>query len=220
MYIVKSIKPAGSRLAVTLEKTDAGCDEFSDDDECTVCFAIGKEFLKPFALKAGDLIGDEVISELAEAALLSDAVAKALDVLSYSNHSVRSLSAKLHSKYSIDKDKADAASQYCVDHGYIDEKYQAEKFAASAVRSKCWGKSRITRELYAKGYPMSVCKEAALSVGDGEYEAALEKTVAKKVKSRPKDRAELLKAVRQVAALGHTPRDAGRKIKELFEENN
>ena len=219
MYIVKEILFSQAKVIVTLGKS-VGVLRLSDDEECegVLHFSLGKEFWRALGYNEGDLLSDEQIEEVANAVKQSDAVSKALDALSYSNHSRRSLITKLKVKYKTDGDAAEKAADYCVRHGYIDEEYQAEKLARCAVKAKNWGAGRVVSELCAKGYPKELSKRAACKISRAEYDEALKRAIKKKAKEYPEDYRAKSRLFASLANLGHSPSDADRILSEIFEE--
>ena len=221
MYIVKEILFSQAKVIVTLEKS-AGALRLSDGEECEsiLHFSLGKEFWKAFGYNEGDVLSDEQIEEVANAVKQSEAVSKALDVLSYSNHSRQSLITKLKAKYQIERDVAEEAADYCVRHGYIDEEYQAEKLAECAVKTKNRGARRVVYELCSKGYPKELSKRAACKISRLEYDEALKRAIKKKTKEYPADYRAKSRLFASLANLGHSPSDADRVLSEIFEEND
>ncbi len=219
MYIVKQALFSGAKAIVTLEKsTEVSRLAEGEENESILRFSLGKEFWKALGFEEGDVLSEEQIEEVANAVKQSDAVSKALDALSYSNHSRRSLITKLKVKYKIDGDVAEEAADYCVRHGYIDEEYQAEKLARCAVKAKNWGARRVVSELCAKGYPKELSKRAACKVSRLEYDEALKRAIKKKTKEYPADYRAKSRLFASLANLGHSPSDADRVLSEIFEE--
>jgi len=159
MYRITEIEASGGRFAVRV---------VSEDEPVGEKYIVAKEFFAPLALSKGDVIGDEELASLSRSAELTAAVSKALDVISYSNLSLKALIDKLRLKYKVERSLAEEAADYAVRRRYIDEDSQARKIAAAAVRTKLWGARRVVAELMAKGYPKSCAEDAASSVGDGE----------------------------------------------------
>ena len=208
MYRIKSIEPHGGQYIVKVLGE-------GDETGLTESFLVAKEFF-PRGLGEGDLLDDGALESLSSASDLTHAVSKALDVLSYSNVSRRALVEKLRFKHKIGKEDAEAAADYAVRRGYIDEASQARRIAENAVRSKMWGLRRIASELYAKGYPKEVAEEAARSVPENEYAKALKKLIDKKVKTAPQDGAEYNKLISALIRLGHGPSEIKAALTERF----
>lgn len=211
MYFVKGIEPGEYGVIITLESGNSS--EFAGKK---YRFSLGRDLWNGFKLKEGDFVSNEMLIKIAHSVRLSDVILKALDVLSYSNHSKKSLAKKLECKYNIEPELAEEAAQYCFCRGYIDETYQAEKFAENAVRTKRWGRARIVNELCAKGYPVDISKEAAAKISTENYDEALRSAICKKVCEYPADLKERRKLFAFLLRLGHSPADCGRVLKELF----
>lgn len=187
-----------------------------EDDEGVFKVTVAKEFAPPFSLDKGRQIEEEELFELTEASKKTFAVLKALDALSYSNHSRQSLVSKLTAKYKIEKEYAVAAADYAVSKGYIDEVSQAKREAALAIKTKGRGKKRIALDLMAKGYSKDAVCEALDSFGKDEYYDALCTALKKKAKCPPRDKAEEMKIISAMERLGHGYCDVQRAIRELF----
>ena len=209
MYRITSVEYTGGRVVVKAEGTDgeAGLSEK---------YTVAKELFAPLGVAEGDMLDDDGILSLSSAADLTDAISKALDVLSRSNVSRRALTDKLRLKYRVGKEAAEAAADYAVRRGYLDEVSQASHIAKSDVKIKLWGPRRIYAELMAKGYPAEAAKTAADSVTPEEYSAALSKLVDKKVRFAPADRAEYDKLISSLIRLGHSPSQIKETIAEKF----
>lgn len=182
-------------------------------------YLVAKEFFAPIGVDEGDMIGDGELEALEEAAVLTAACAKALDVISYSSVSRRALTDKLRLKYKYEKDVADAAADYAVRRGFLDEERQAERIAERDVDSKLHGRRRVFSDLFAKGYPKEVCDAAADSVGKEKYDGALRRLADKKAPSSPPDRGTLEKLIASFVRAGHSPSDAARILKEKYSRN-
>ena len=211
MFYVKKTEFAGGSVVVTLEDTSG---DFPASDK----YIVAKEFFKPLGIAEGDAADEEKADAVKEAAALTEAVSKALDVLSYSGLSRRALVDKLRLKYKIDRGAAEAAADYVVRRGYLDEDAQASRIAESAVRSKLWGRRRVVAGLYAKGYPKECAERAANSVGERAYAAALSKLTDKKAKSLPKTPEEVRKLVSALIRMGHDPSAVKEAVVKKSEE--
>jgi len=211
MYRITRINAVGGQLVVEIE------------DEGSLISAekhlIAKEFFKSFSLGEGDLIDDDALDKLLRAEDLTLAVSKALDVLSYSSLSRKALIDKLRLKYKIERSLAEYAADYAVKRKFLDEASQAARIAQNAVKSKGWGKQRIISELAAKGYPRECAKDAADSIDESEYRAALNKLIVKKVKNAPESSSEYNKLIASLIRLGHSPGEIKAALRKKFSEN-
>lgn len=182
-------------------------------------FTLAKEFAQGLTFSKDAEIDDETMADIKERAALTYAVMKALDALSYSNLSRFALVMKLMKKYKIKREHAEAAADYAVSNGYIDETAQAAREAELSVRTKGRGRRRIAADLAAKGYPREAIDEALDSVPPSEYYGALVSALRKKVKNKPRDREGFMKIAAAAARLGHSRSDIERAIEELFTED-
>lgn len=210
MFFIRSIEPAGSLICVKIE---GNCDGILEEKR----FLIAKEFFAPLGIKEGDRADDDSLDAVARAETLTRAVSKALDILSFSNVSRRTLTDKLRLKHSFPKSEAEEAADYVVRRGYLDEDAQARRIAENDVQTKNWGMRRVVSELYAKGYPKECAVEAAKSVGEDAYRAALRKLIDKKVKVAPPDAASYNKIISSLLRLGHSPSDVKEALVEKFD---
>ncbi|MBQ7670737.1 MAG: RecX family transcriptional regulator [Clostridia bacterium] len=208
-YRVKEVAPLAGQLSVTVESADGMTEKYS----------VAKEFFKPLGIEDGDLIGDEELFALSHASDLTAAVSKALDALSYSSMSRRALTDKLRFKYKFSRSLAEDAADYVVKRHYIDETSQAKRIADVAVRTKFWGRRRISAYLVSKGYPANVADDAARSVKGEEYRAALLKVIDKKA-GGSLDEAEYKKLVSALIRLGHDPSDVRTALSEKENDND
>lgn len=212
-YFVKEVRRAGNTVSVITVQVSKG---YAADDGET--FSLGFEFWKKLGICEGDTVSEDGYFIIGDAAKKSEAVSKALDVLSYSNHSRNSLETRLRLKCRIEKEYAVFAADYCVEHGYVDEARQAEKIAERVARTKLWGKRRIAQELYSKGYPKNIAVSAPCSVSDEEYAEILKKAILKKTDEYPCDYSEKSKLVAAVSRLGHAPKDVENALEQVFKE--
>lgn len=181
-------------------------------------FVLGKEFFTPLGLSEGDEVGEAEYDALTHAAALSGAYAKALDILSYSGISRRALADKLRLKYKFDREIASEAADRAVEKGYLDEASDASRIAENDVKHKLWGKRRVAADLFSKGYSAKTAKDAANSVPDRDYEAALRRLADKKARAPLKDREAYNKAASSLVRLGHSPSDVRRVLDKKIDK--
>lgn len=86
------------------------------------------------------------------------AIQKGLSFLGYARQTKRSLRRKLIGK-GFDRTVADAAVEYLVICGDIDEASDAQFLAETLAERRMYGASRIKKELYAKGFESGVIRE-------------------------------------------------------------
>lgn len=212
MYRIIEITPSGGLLSILLEPVGA---EGAPDK-----YVVAKEFFTPLSMNEGDAINDAELEELRGATVRTAAAQKALDALSYSSLSRRALTDKLRLKYKFGADDAEAAADYAVSRGFLDEEAQAARIAEMCASSKCWGKRRVVLELISKGYPKETALRAASSVGDGAYRDALDRLAKKKAPRRPADRAEENKIISSLMRYGHDASDIKAALRGRFKETD
>ena len=204
MYRIEDIGRAGGLISVRITR---------QDEDGFLCL-VAKEFFEPLGVTAGDELEEDALDALLHAAALTGAVTKALDVLSRSDVSRRALTEKLRYKYKIDAESAEFAADYVTKRGYLDEASASCRAAARCDGQTKWGRRRVAAELISKGYPRDVAVEAARSVPDGEYRAALDELIRRRYPPT-EDPVQRRRAVSALIRLGHDPED----VKEALGEN-
>lgn len=170
----RSDSPAARLLRVSLPREDG-----------TVSLLVGREGAKAesYTLKAaqyralGAPVAGESLSGEAYALLLSlaregEAIARAVRLLSFGDHSARALCRKLRER-GFGREEAEAAVAHMIDRGYIREEEQACRMATALANRKCWGRRRILAYLANKGYEASTVRAAiatAEAEGDIDFE--------------------------------------------------
>lgn len=180
--------------------------------------AVAKEFSAGLNLEKGMTFDEDVLGNLTERAQLTHAVMKALDAVSYSNMSRKSLVTKLRTKYKIEKDLAETAADYTVSHGYIDEVSQAAREADIMVRTKARGKRRIVADLASKGYSREAVDKAVEELDERLIYTALVAALRKKVKAKPEDKKEYMKIASWALRQGHSKGDIDRALGRVIDE--
>jgi len=87
------------------------------------------------------------------------AIKKGLSLLEYAQNTAKTLKRKLVQKGYSAQASAEA-TDYLLSHGFINEKNDAQLFTETLATRKLYGKNRIKKELYAKGFDGDVIKEA------------------------------------------------------------
>jgi len=59
--------------------------------------------------------------------------------------------------------------EYLLSHGFIHEKNDAQLFSETLAKRKLYGRNRIKKELYAKGFDGDVIKEVMASMDDEDF---------------------------------------------------
>ena len=98
---------------------------------------------------------------------LHAAVKKGIDLLSYAKNTPRALQNKLKTK-GYPADIAEQAVCFLVEKGYIRESDDAALFAENLAVRKRYGKNRIQKEMFAKGFSGDVIRET-LDVLDVDF---------------------------------------------------
>lgn len=90
---------------------------------------------------------------------LNSAIKKGTALLGFSRNTKKSLKNKLTQR-GYPADIAEEAAEYLAVHGYISEHTDAELLAESLAERKLYGKNRIKKELYAKGFEADAIRDA------------------------------------------------------------
>ncbi|MBQ3489495.1 MAG: regulatory protein RecX [Clostridia bacterium] len=101
----------------------------------------------------------EKCEEILRSMKLYSAIRKGLDLLGYAKNTAKALLEKLK-KRGYSADIAEAAVFYLLEKGYIREEDDAALFAENLAKKKAYGKQRIRRELFHKGFPEDVIRLA------------------------------------------------------------
>lgn len=206
MFVLNDVRGNGSYYFLKVISSDTGETER---------FTVAKEFFKlPFAKE----LDEAEYSILKEASKKTAAVKTALDIISRSANSRSNLEKKLRFDYGMEREDAVFAADYVVKRGYLDEVSQAER---EAWRSLCKGrgKTRIVADLCMKGYLRDVAENAADSIDDSEYFAALEKLIEKKTARKPLSPEKKKKLTAALLRAGHRLPDIKKAYCHLIPED-
>ena len=124
----------------------------------TVCASMFAELGLPLNLKEPLPIERSRCEEILRCMKLYSAIKKGICLLSYARNTAKALTHKLKMKGYPD-DIAEEAVTYLKEHGYIRERDEAVLFAEQLARHKSYGKNRIRKEMFAKGFPEDVIRE-------------------------------------------------------------
>ena len=90
---------------------------------------------------------------------LFSAIKKGIYILGFAGNTAKSLKMKLIRK-GYPSDIAEEAAEYLVSHGYIRERDDAEMLAEQMAVRKLYGRNRIKKELFAKGFEADAIRNA------------------------------------------------------------
>ena len=124
----------------------------------TVSAAMFAELGLPLNLQMPLSIERARCEEILRCMKLYSAIKKGIYLLGYARNTARALSHKLKQKGYPD-DIAEEAVVYLKEKGYIRERDEAILFAENLARHKCYGKNRIKKEMFVKGFPEDVIRE-------------------------------------------------------------
>ena len=112
----------------------------------------------PLTLKEPLFIEKECCEEILRCMKLHSAIKKGICLLGYASNTAKALSRKLKMKGYPD-DIAEQAAAYLKEKGYIREADEARLFAENLATHKYYGKNRIKKEMFSKGFPEDVIRE-------------------------------------------------------------
>lgn len=162
-----------------------------------------------------DNLSEEQYAELRELSERCEAVTRAMILLSHTMYSVKALTVRLTAA-----GHSQAAAEYAVKlacrRGLIDERAQAEAIAERQV-TKLWrGKSRVVRELLAKGYPSDTSRAAADSIPQSAYDDALDCALYKKTRGGyPEEKRGRDRIISAMVNAGFSGAEVLRKLEHL-----
>ena len=154
----------GEAAEISLELSNGSA---SQQIKGTVSAAMFAELGLPLSLKEPLSIDKERCEEILRCMKLYAAIKKGIFLLGYARNTARALSHKLKMKGYPD-DIAEEAVAYLKEKGYIREKDEAILFAEHLARHKLYGKNRIRKEMFAKGFPEDVIRET-LEISEIEF---------------------------------------------------
>lgn len=149
------------------------------------------------------------------------AIKKGLSLLEYAQNTAKSLKRKLIQKgYSAET--AGEAVEYLLSRGYIREKDDAALLVETLAERKLYGRNRIKKELYAKGFEGDVIKEVMDSV---VYEIDFAGICARRIKHMGgyellADRCRRQKAIAALMRYGFSFEDIKEASERLCEEES
>lgn len=164
-------------------------------------------------LGVGDTVDEERLEALEKTAEVCKAVARAESMLSQSDYSRQRLITRLL-HYHLEKSACEAAADYMIENGYINEEEQTKRITKFYCQRKHWGKKRIAAELMGRGYDRRVIFKALDTVSDEEYYASLQKLIEEKYSVPTDDRKERDHRIAAIARLGFSVSDIIRALDE------
>ena len=125
----------------------------------TVSASMFSSLRLPVVLKNPILIEREQCEDILRSMKLYAAIKKGLDLLGYAKNTAKTLKEKLKMR-GYAPDIAEEAVSYLAEKGYIRENEDAMLFAESLAKKKAYGKKRIQKEMFHKGFSEEVIREA------------------------------------------------------------
>lgn len=164
-------------------------------------------------LSVGDSIDDERLNSLHDTAELCCAVARAESLLASSDYSRRRLINRLL-HYNHEQSVCEAAADYMIEHGYINEVEQTKRITKFYCQRKHWGKKRIAAELMGRGYDRAVIFKALDTVSSEDYHNSLMKLISEKYPEPAEDRHENDLRIAAISRMGYSVDEIIRALNE------
>ncbi len=204
-YTVANVYETRAGISVEITCADAA------EEKKTLLFK--PSFWLEEELSAGDTIDNERVDSLQATADLCCAVARAESLLASSDYSRRRLIVRLM-HYNHEQSVCEAAADYMIDHGYINEEDQAKRITRFYCQRKHWGKKRIAAELMGRGYDRKVIFKALGTVSDEEYYNSLMRLISEKYPEPAKDRHENDLRIAAISRMGYSTDEIIRALNE------
>ena len=167
-------------------------------------FTVDNDFLSMSGIYVGLQLDDEYIEKLKADYQLYRTKKRALDLLSRRSHSAYELKTKLKQRSS--EEDASAAVQRMEELGYIDDRSFAENYARELWERKFFARSRIKRELFAKGVSSDIADDVIEGFDDDEKER-IRLIISKKYVLKLRDEKGRNSVFSQLARLGYSYSD-------------
>lgn len=126
-------------------------------------------------------LDEETFTEIKTIADRHEALKSALSVLSYADNSRRQLYLKLKRR-GFGDELIKGAILECERLGYLNEQRQLASLVCSYAKTKLYGRERIVKALYAKGYPVSSIRRAITELcdaGEVDFDELSERLLSK-----------------------------------------
>lgn len=136
----------------------------------------------------GDILEGDALEDIENSDRYVKAKKKALSLLSYSDNSLRNLTAKL-CRAGFDRRTVAAVTEEMVQLGYVDEERQLERLVLDEANRSLHGPSRIMRRLVANGYPASKVRSTLSRLCD-EGEISFEENSRRLIEKKLPDEAD------------------------------
>ena len=167
-------------------------------------------------LKKGE-ISRERFEELELAAEISLAVKRGMNILGYGSSSEKNLSLKLRGK-GFSKEVSEAAAEYLLESGFIDEGSDAAREAERCLR-KQWGRKRIYATLRQKGYSDEAISSAMAMLDEVDFATVCLEVIMKRYADKLGSPEELQKTFGALSRLGFSTTEIKTAIKQAVNRN-
>ncbi len=208
-YTVLSLSESPAGISVSVSVPSDGKAEAERTE-----FLISRDQWAWGRLSPGDSVTEDDYGRMEHAAVLSRALARVREILSYSGISRHALIGRLR-HYGFDDGICEEAADYAVAHGLVREKAQAEHAVDIYLHRKYWGKKRIVAELTARGYAPEVIRDAVAAVTEEEFMRTLATILRRKYTKLPEDPQEKQKMILSLLRLGYSAGEIRQAIEDF-----
>lgn len=168
--------------AITPQKKGERENIYIDD---SFAFGLSAELRYKYGLCVGMEVSDDFLNDILKAEEQNKVIKHALNILSYSANSKKTLYTKLLRK-GYDEELVYKAIDYCQEKNYINDKEYAESFIRDKTNLNKYGTNKIRYDLISKGVSKDIIEEVLDLDPDEEFERALE-LANKRLKSYKND---------------------------------
>ena len=153
LYNIRAVA-GGAEAELTIEVRGADVQQIKGTVSAEMLAELGlpSTLAEPLALDRARC--DEILFFMQKTA----AIKKGIDLLGFAQNTARTLRDKLKRR-GFSAEIAEEAVAYLDAHGFIQEKNDAAMLASTLAERKLYGKNRIKKELFAKGFPQDVIRE-------------------------------------------------------------
>lgn len=162
-------------------------------------FSLDEEIYLKSHVRIGAQLSEAELDSLRAASDYNAAKSKALDYLSYRDHSEKELRGKLARKF--DPDTGDKAVARMRELGLVNDEAYAEKLAEELIERKFYSKRAAAAKLYEKGVDKQIAAQA-LSIYDDDERPALRAIVERKYAAKLREPAKRATVFAALARLG------------------
>lgn len=154
VYQIRAVAD-GAEAEISIEISNA---EEAQHIKGKVSAAMLSDLALPASLRSPIFLDREKCEAILRCMKLHAAIKKGIDLLGYAKNTAKALQNKLKMK-GYPADIAEEAVSFLVERGYIREYDDAALFAENLALRKHYGRNRIKKEMFAKGFSADIIRE-------------------------------------------------------------